>query len=252
VSNVRAAEPASGFSTAVDTDRGWPDEQHDHTSCAHGYRSRSGRDRHGAGEEGCERSACRASELGSIRKRWPKTPHRMAHAYAEMLDALPSNLATFENAEQYDEPVLVEGIPLRWLCEHPHAAVHRHRQVGYLRRDHLTCVSHRPGCMEGAGALCRTSAIRGHEASPTVGLLDQPGKRHTQGCVISISSAHCLEPHPQRSPDRKLCTSRPLVPQYPAGSHGHRPTAERSRIVAVERRSRDRRECQTKQTGVQA
>jgi GTP cyclohydrolase I len=43
----------------------------------------------------------------------------MAHASAEMLDALPSNLTTFENAEQYDEPVLVEGVPLRSLCEHP-------------------------------------------------------------------------------------------------------------------------------------
>ena len=48
----------------------------------------------------------------------PKTPRRMAQAYAEMLTAGSFDFTTFANAEGYDELVLVEDIPVRSVCEH--------------------------------------------------------------------------------------------------------------------------------------
>jgi GTP cyclohydrolase I len=61
-----------------------------------------------------------------------ETPRRMAHAYAEMLEAPAFDFTTFPNPDEYDELVLVEDIPVRSLCEHhmlPFAGV---AHIGYL------------------------------------------------------------------------------------------------------------------------
>jgi GTP cyclohydrolase I len=60
------------------------------------------------------------------------TPRRLAHAYAELLEVPDFDFTTFANAEQYDELVLVQDIPVRSLCEHhllPFVGV---AHVGYL------------------------------------------------------------------------------------------------------------------------
>jgi GTP cyclohydrolase I len=61
-----------------------------------------------------------------------ETPRRLAHAYAELLEVPDYDFTTFANAEQYDELVLVQDIPVRSLCEHhllPFVGV---AHVGYL------------------------------------------------------------------------------------------------------------------------
>jgi GTP cyclohydrolase I len=69
------------------------------------------------------------------------TPRRMAHAYAEMLASEPFDLTTFPNTEGYDELVLVEGVPVRSVCEHhmlPFVGVAR---IGYLPADRILGLS---------------------------------------------------------------------------------------------------------------
>jgi GTP cyclohydrolase I len=61
-----------------------------------------------------------------------QTPRRLAHAYAEMLTPEPFELTTFPNTEGYDELVLVEGIPVRSVCEHHLLPFTGHARVGYL------------------------------------------------------------------------------------------------------------------------
>lgn len=69
------------------------------------------------------------------------TPRRLAHAYAELLDAPEYDFTTFPNTEGYDELVLVQDIPVQSLCEHhmlPFAGV---AHVGYLPADRIVGLS---------------------------------------------------------------------------------------------------------------
>lgn len=61
-----------------------------------------------------------------------ETPHRLVHAYAEMLTVPDFDLTTFENAAGYDEMVLVSDIPVRSLCEHHLLPFTGVAHVGYL------------------------------------------------------------------------------------------------------------------------
>ena len=61
-----------------------------------------------------------------------ETPKRMAHALAEMLAAPSFEMTTFANTEGYDEMVLVEGIPVRSLCEHHMLPFVGVAHIGYL------------------------------------------------------------------------------------------------------------------------
>jgi GTP cyclohydrolase I len=60
------------------------------------------------------------------------SPRRVAHAYAEMLTALPFNLTTFPNEEGYDELVVARDIPFHSLCEHHLLPFTGVAHVGYL------------------------------------------------------------------------------------------------------------------------
>src|SRR4051812_330024 len=46
------------------------------------------------------------------------TPRRLALAYAELLEVPEYDFTTFPNAEEYDELVLVQDIPVQSVCEH--------------------------------------------------------------------------------------------------------------------------------------
>src|ERR1044071_4869009 len=61
-----------------------------------------------------------------------ETPRRMAEAYAELLAPTAFDFTTFENTETYDELVLVEGIPVRSVCEHHMLPFTGVAHVGYL------------------------------------------------------------------------------------------------------------------------
>jgi GTP cyclohydrolase IA len=61
-----------------------------------------------------------------------ETPRRMAHSLAEMLTVPAFDFTTFPNTEDYDELVLVEGIPVRSLCEHHLLPFSGVAHVGYL------------------------------------------------------------------------------------------------------------------------
>jgi GTP cyclohydrolase I len=69
------------------------------------------------------------------------TPRRMAHALLEMTTPPEFELTTFDNDEGYDELVLVEGIPLRSVCEHhvlPFVGV---AHIGYLPGERILGLS---------------------------------------------------------------------------------------------------------------
>jgi GTP cyclohydrolase I len=70
-----------------------------------------------------------------------ETPRRMAQALAEMLTVPPFDLTTFENAEGYDELVLVHDIPVRSLCEHHVLPFTGVAHVGYLPGDRILGLS---------------------------------------------------------------------------------------------------------------
>ncbi|MDG4821551.1 GTP cyclohydrolase I FolE [Asanoa sp. WMMD1127] len=61
-----------------------------------------------------------------------RTPHRMAHAYAELFTPRPFDLTTFPNDEGYDELVLARRIPVRSVCEHHLLPFVGTAHVGYL------------------------------------------------------------------------------------------------------------------------
>lgn len=69
------------------------------------------------------------------------TPRRMAEAYAELLDAPPFDFTTFPNTDDYDELVMVEGIPVRSLCEHHMLPFTGVAHVAYLPADRILGLS---------------------------------------------------------------------------------------------------------------
>lgn len=69
------------------------------------------------------------------------TPRRMAEAYAELLEAPPFDFTTFPNTDGYDELVMVEGIPVRSLCEHHMLPFTGVAHVAYLPADRILGLS---------------------------------------------------------------------------------------------------------------
>jgi GTP cyclohydrolase I len=69
------------------------------------------------------------------------TPHRLVHAYAELLTVPEFDLTTFENAAGYDELVLVRDIEFRSLCEHHLLPFSGVAHVGYLPGDRILGLS---------------------------------------------------------------------------------------------------------------
>ena len=70
-----------------------------------------------------------------------ETPRRMSRALAEMLTVPAFDFTTFDNAEGYDELVLVEDIPVRSLCEHHLLPFTGRASVGYLPGDRILGLS---------------------------------------------------------------------------------------------------------------
>src|SRR4029079_3880 len=71
----------------------------------------------------------------------PRTPYRMARAYAEMLTPPPFEPTTFPNDEGYEEPVLDRSLPVRSLCEHHALPFVGVAHVGYLPGDRILGLS---------------------------------------------------------------------------------------------------------------
>jgi GTP cyclohydrolase I len=69
------------------------------------------------------------------------TPGRMARAYAEMFAPRPFDLTTFPNDENYDELVLVRGVPVHSVCEHHLLPFIGVAHVGYLPGDRILGLS---------------------------------------------------------------------------------------------------------------
>ena len=70
-----------------------------------------------------------------------ETPRRVAAAYGELLTPVPFSATTFPNDENYDELVLVEGIPFQSLCMHHLLPFHGVAHVAYLPADRLIGLS---------------------------------------------------------------------------------------------------------------
>jgi len=70
-----------------------------------------------------------------------ETPGRMARAYTELLTVPEFDLTTFPNAEEYDELVLVENIPVHSLCEHHMLPFVGVAHIGYLPGQRIVGLS---------------------------------------------------------------------------------------------------------------
>ena len=70
-----------------------------------------------------------------------ETPARMARAYAELFEARPLRLTTFDNAEGYDELVIARAIPFRTVCEHHLLPFSGVAHVGYLPGERILGLS---------------------------------------------------------------------------------------------------------------
>jgi len=69
------------------------------------------------------------------------TPRRMARALWELTSPPEFELATFDNAEGYDELVVVEDIPVQSLCEHHMLPFVGVAHVGYLPGERILGLS---------------------------------------------------------------------------------------------------------------
>ena len=70
-----------------------------------------------------------------------RTPHRIAHAYAELLTPVEFAATAFENAEGYDELVVATDIPFTSVCEHHLLPFTGWASVGYLPKDRILGLS---------------------------------------------------------------------------------------------------------------
>ena len=70
-----------------------------------------------------------------------ETPARMTRAYAELFDAPPVRLTTFDNAEGYDELVIARAIPFRTVCEHHLLPFSGVAHVGYVPAERILGLS---------------------------------------------------------------------------------------------------------------
>ncbi|WP_280387750.1 GTP cyclohydrolase I [Nocardia wallacei] len=69
------------------------------------------------------------------------TPARMARAYAELLTPREFDLTVFDNDENYQQLVLVQGISFRSLCEHHGLPFIGTAHVGYLPGGQIIGIS---------------------------------------------------------------------------------------------------------------
>ena len=70
-----------------------------------------------------------------------ETPRRVADGFIELLSPAPFEMTTFPNADGYDEPVIVRGIPFVSLCRHHLLPFRGTATVGYLPADRIVGLS---------------------------------------------------------------------------------------------------------------
>ena len=132
-----------------------------------------------------------------------ETPRRMAHAYAEMLAVPAFDFTTFPNSDGYDEMVLLEGIPVRSVCEHHMLPFVGVAHVGYL-----------PGArIVGLSKLARVVDFYARRAQTQERLTTQVA-RHLQehlepeGVGVVVSAEHtCMTLRGARAPQTRTVTS---------------------------------------------
>jgi GTP cyclohydrolase I len=69
------------------------------------------------------------------------TPRRLALAYADLLTPADFDMTTFDNAEDYDELVLVRDIPMQSVCEHHLLPFVGRAHVAYLPASRIVGLS---------------------------------------------------------------------------------------------------------------
>ena len=144
-----------------------------------------------------------------------ETPGRMARAYAEML-AVPSfDMTTFPNDEEYDELVLVEGIPVRSLCEHHMLPFVGVAHVGYLPGSRIL----------GLSKLARVVDFFAHRPQTQERLTKQVAEHlqerlEPRGVGVVVQAEHtCMSLRGVRAPGARTVTSALLgsLREDPAG-----------------------------------
>lgn len=70
-----------------------------------------------------------------------ETPRRVADGFIELLSPAPFEMTTFPNADGYDEPVIVRGIPFVSLCRHHLLPFRGTATVGYLPAERIVGLS---------------------------------------------------------------------------------------------------------------
>lgn len=70
-----------------------------------------------------------------------ETPRRVADGFIELLSPAPFEMTTFPNADGYDEPVIMRGIPFVSLCRHHLLPFRGTATVGYLPAERIVGLS---------------------------------------------------------------------------------------------------------------
>jgi GTP cyclohydrolase IA len=132
-----------------------------------------------------------------------ETPRRMAQAYAEMLTSGSFDFTTFDNAEGYDELVLIEDIPVRSVCEHHMLPFVGVAHVGYLPADRIL----------GLSKFARLVDFYGHRAQTQERLTQQIAEHlehhlSPRGVGVVIAAEHtCMEVRGVRATGARTVTS---------------------------------------------
>jgi GTP cyclohydrolase IA len=77
-----------------------------------------------------------------------RTPHRVAQALIELLTPVEFTMTTFPNEAQYDDVVVVSGIPFSSVCEHHLLPFRGTARIGYLPGNRLVGLSKLPRTLE--------------------------------------------------------------------------------------------------------
>jgi GTP cyclohydrolase I len=132
-----------------------------------------------------------------------ETPRRVAAAYGELLTPVPFSATTFPNDENYDELVLVEGIPFQSLCMHHLLPFHGVAHVAYLPGDRLIGLSKLARVVE---LFARDLQLQERLATQVADWLDRTLRPRGVGVVLEAEHL-CMSLRGVQKPGARTITS---------------------------------------------
>jgi GTP cyclohydrolase I len=131
------------------------------------------------------------------------TPHRVAAAFAELLQPVPFRATTFPNDGGYDELVIVSDIAFSSLCEHHLLPFTGVAHIGYLPGDRIVGLSKLPRLVEH-----RARRLQVQERLTTEIADALESTLHPRGVGVVVQATHaCMSLRGVRQPGASTTTS---------------------------------------------